>query len=309
MMYEFKVSEMAEELGVTQTVVKTWISKGTIPAKEGPGGVYMMDLSAYHEFCEHFGLEPTLKPSTYVTQEEYHALDVDPATKEPLVLDGKRSELYTDPSWADSCLTCGTCASACPITGVDGMDPRKVVRMAVMGLDDELVDSKFPWMCTMCGKCEVSCPADIQITALIRKVRGTRERNLVPGPLHKGVAMCIDRGNNLGIPRDDFVFLCEDIGDELAEECAPGFKTPIDVEGARVMVTINSKEPFGEPEDMKWWWKIFHAAGESWTIPAENWEGVNWGLFSGDDGAQKEIVRRIVENLRRLKCEALLLPE
>ncbi len=308
-MYEFRVSEMAEELGVTQTVIKTWISKGTIPAKEGEDGLYTMDLSEYHDFCDHFGLEPNLEPDTKASEEAYHALDVDPETREPLVLDGKHSNLYSDPSWADSCLTCGTCASACPITGVDGMDPRKVVRMAFMGLDDELVANKFPWMCTMCGKCEVSCPADIQITALMRKVRGTRDRDLVPGPLHKGVAMCIDRGNNLGIPKDDFVFLCEDIGDELAEECAPGFKTPIDVEGARVLVTINSKEPFGEPDDMKWWWKIFYAAGESWTIASENWEGVNWGLFTGDDDSQKEIVRRIVENMRRLKCQVLLLPE
>lgn len=309
MMYEFKVSEMAEDFGVTQTVISNWIKSGSVAAKEGPGGNYLMALSDYHSLCNRFGREPSIKPSSHATLEAYHALDEDLTAQEPLVLGGEHSALYDDPSWADSCMTCGTCASACPITGVEGLDPRKIVRMAFMGLDDELVNSKWPWMCTMCGKCEVSCPANIQITALMRKIRGTRERDLVPGPIHKGVAMCLERGNNLGIPKDDFVFLCEDIGEELAEESCPGFKTPIDVEGAKVMVTINSKEPFGEPDDMKWWWKIFHAAGESWTIPSEYWEGVNWGLFSGDDESQKEVVRRLVENMRRLKCEVLLLPE
>jgi len=37
--------------------------------------------------------------------------------------------------------------------------------MAVLGMDRELVDSQWPWKCTMCGKCEVSCPANIQIVA------------------------------------------------------------------------------------------------------------------------------------------------
>ena len=181
--------------------------------------------------------------------------------------------------------------------------------MAVLGMDKELVDSSWPWKCTMCGKCEEACPANIQITALMRKIRGSRKRSEVPGPIHKGVTMCLERGNNLGIPKDDFLFLCEDLGEELAADCCPGFKTPIDVHGARVLVTVNSKEPFAEPDDMKWWWKIFYAAGESWTISSENWEGVNWGLFSGDDEAMKTVVGRIVDNMRRLNCQVLLLPE
>jgi Fe-S oxidoreductase len=181
--------------------------------------------------------------------------------------------------------------------------------MAVFGMDQELIDSTWPWKCTMCAKCEEACPANIKITALMRKIRGSRDRNLVPGPIHKGVQMCLERGNNLGIPKDDFIFLCEDLGEELAEDECPGFKTPIDVHGARVMVTVNSKEPFAEPDDMKWWWKIFYAAGESWTIPSEHWEGVNWGLFSGDDESMKIVVGRIVDNMRRLNCKVLLLPE
>ena len=75
------------------------------------------------------------------------------------------------------------------------------------------------------------------------------------------------------------------------------------------MPGINSKEPFGEPDDLKFWWRIFYAADESWTIPAENWEGVNWGLFTGDDDAMKIMVGRIVDNMYRLECKKLVLPE
>lgn len=306
-MYEFKVSDLAEEFGVHRNTIRNWINAGTLPAKEGPGRKYLMKFQDYQKLCEKFGREPHVSPANNVSPKSLGTLEV---TEIPTMeITGLKSQIAIDPSWADSCLTCGTCAAACPISGVDGLDPRKIVRMAVLGMDEELVATNWPWKCTMCGKCEESCPANIQITALMRKVRGKRARAKVPGPIHKGVAMCLERGNNLGIPKDDFVFLCEDLGEELAEECCPGFKTPIDVHGARVLVTVNSKEPFGEPDDMKWWWKIFYAAGESFTISSENWEGVNWGLFSGDDEAMKTMVGRIVDNMRRLNCKVLLLPE
>jgi ferredoxin len=307
MMYEFKVSELAEEFGVHRNTIRNWINAGTLSAKEGPGRKYLMKFYDYQKLCEKFGREPHVHPSNNVSPKALGSLEV--TDQEALPVNGRKSQLAVDPSWADGCLTCGTCASACPISGVDGLDPRKIVRMAVLGMDEELVQSNWPWKCTMCGKCEESCPANIQIVALMRKIRGTRKRAEVPGPIHKGVTMCLERGNNLGIPKDDFVFLCEDLGQELAEECCPGFKTPIDVHGARVLVTVNSKEPFGEPDDMKWWWKIFYAAGESWTISSEYWEGVNWGLFSGDDESMKTVVGRIVDNMRRLNCKVLLLPE
>jgi len=57
------------------------------------------------------------------------------------------------------------------------------------------------------------------------------------------------------------------------EQPCPGFYVPVDKEGANIIVTINSKEPFGEPDDMKFWWKIFYAAKEDWTVSSTNWEG------------------------------------
>ena len=74
------------------------------------------------------------------------------------------------------------------------------------------------------------------------------------------------------------------------EQPCPGFYVPVDKEGANIIATINSKEPFGEPDDMKFWWRIFYAAKEDWTVSSVNWEGVNWGLFSGDDASMKEQV-------------------
>ena len=229
---------------------------------------------------------------------------------EPLKIDRTKSKFRIDPSWADVCLTCGTCAGGCPVSGVDNLDPRKIIRMAALGLDQEIIDSRFPWVCTICGRCEAACPMGVKLQAVMRAARGMRERDKVPGPIHKGVAMCLERGNNLGIPKDDFLFLLADLAKEMEEdEGFPGFYVPVDKEGANFLVTINSKEPFGEPDDMKFWWKIFYAAKEDWTTTSENWEGVNWGLFSGDDESMRTITGRIVEHMLDLKIGNLLLPE
>ena len=226
---------------------------------------------------------------------------------EPLLI-SKREKRRLASQYADLCLTCGTCAGGCPVTGVDGLDVRKVVRLALLGMDQEVIDSKFPWVCTLCGRCEHACPMNIDLTALLRSARSMRARDQVPGVLHKGVMQCLKSGNNVGIPTEDFIGLLQDLGAELAEE-PPGFEVPIDKKGAKYLFTVNSKEPFAEPEDMFYWWRILTAAKESWTITSENWEGVNWGLFTGDDESMKTIVGRVVQNYKEMECEYLVLPE
>jgi Fe-S oxidoreductase len=228
---------------------------------------------------------------------------------EPIKPSREHRLLGVAPDWADTCLTCGTCAGGCPVTGVDGLDVRKAVRMAVLGLDQELIDSRFPWVCTLCARCENACPMGIKLTKLLRKARGLRERAKVPDPIHRGVMMNLERGNNLGIPKDDFLYLLGELGNEMENDGFPGFYVPVDKKGANMLVTINSKEPFGEPDDMKFWWKIFYAAKEDWTTTSTEWEGVNWGLFSGDDESMKTQVGRIVKHLEELECKTLLLPE
>ena len=211
---------------------------------------------------------------------------------------------------ADMCMACGTCSAGCPLTGIEGFDPRKIVRMVLMGMDKELIESKFLWLCTMCGKCEYACPMGINIVNLIRTARGMVERENVPGMIHKGIELGLKTGNNIGLPKEDFIFIIDDVGEELAGE--PGFsdfKVPFDKKGANLLHTLHNKLVNTQNEDLIHWWKIFHIAKEDWTIPSQNWEGVNWGLFSGDDEAMKCFVGRIVENMEKLEIANLMYPE
>jgi ferredoxin len=122
----------------------------------------------------------------------------------------------------DVCLTCAMCASACPVAGVDDYDPRKMVRMVSLGMVDEVARSRWPWICTMCGKCEQCCPMGIDIADITRRIRSMRDGKRVPGILHKGLTAALETGNNLSLPKEDFIFILEDVGEEIAEE--PGFE-------------------------------------------------------------------------------------
>lgn len=216
----------------------------------------------------------------------------------------------TWPFLQDFCVACGLCASSCPASGIDGFDPRMLVRMVSLGLVEDLVDARWPWICTMCGKCENVCPMQIEIPDTVRKIRSKREREKVPGILHKGLAAALETGNNLRLPKEDFMFIIEDVAEEVAEEPGfEGFKAPIDKKRANILTTIHNKLVNTHTEDLKHWWKIFHAAKEDWTVPSENWEGTSWGYFTGDDDAMKIMAGRIVDQMEKLQVKTLLWPE
>ncbi len=219
-----------------------------------------------------------------------------------------------DESHLQACFTCGTCAGGCPLTGMEStkdenLDARKAIRMAALGLDQELIDSRFVWVCTGCQRCEIGCPMGIKLVKVWLAAKAARARDKVPGILHKGVDMVLRTGNNMGIPEEDYVTLLEELGEELAEEDCPGFVTPIDKEDADYIFFENSKEAYAEPDDMKWWWKIFYAGQVNWTTSSKNWESVDWGIFTANFEASKEIARRKVENMKRLRARTLILPD
>lgn len=230
---------------------------------------------------------------------------------EPLDLSNRpQRKLDLKPEWANICFSCGTCASGCPVSGMDNWDSRKIIRAVVLGLEQEVIDARWPWICTMCGRCQYACPQGVELVSLIRQIRGLREKDQVPGTLHKGIMAALKTGNNFSIPKDDFIFVMEDVAEEFAEEEGlPDFKIPLDKKGANILCTVHGKLPYGQTDDMKFWWKIFYAAKEDWTIPTENWEGVNWALYTGDDEAMKTMVGRIVENMEKLEARNLLFPE
>ena len=86
-----------------------------------------------------------------------------------------------------ACEQCGLCSSACPLTGVDGFNIRRILRYVELGLIDEIANSPFSWFCTTCGRCEDVCPNGIEILDIIRPLRSLSPTEFIPdGPA------CID---------------------------------------------------------------------------------------------------------------------
>jgi len=70
------------------------------------------------------------------------------------------------------CFTCGTCTASCPVAEVhEEYDPRKIIRMAILGMRDEVLSSDILWMCSRCYACAALCPQNVKFTDVISVLR------------------------------------------------------------------------------------------------------------------------------------------
>ncbi len=60
----------------------------------------------------------------------------------------------------NACFSCGNCTAICPLADNDAMFPRKLIRLAQVGLTADLVSSKELWTCYGCGLCTDRCPQE-----------------------------------------------------------------------------------------------------------------------------------------------------
>jgi len=81
------------------------------------------------------------------------------------------------------CEQCGRCSSACPITGVEDFNIRRLIRHVELSLVEEIAGSSMPWFCATCGRCENACPNGVKILDLTRTLRALGSVDLYPdGP-------------------------------------------------------------------------------------------------------------------------------
>ncbi len=70
------------------------------------------------------------------------------------------------------CFTCGTCTASCPVAEVhEEYDPRKIIRMAILGMREEILSSDILWMCSRCYTCYALCPQDVKFTDVVSILR------------------------------------------------------------------------------------------------------------------------------------------
>ncbi|MEW6417830.1 MAG: 4Fe-4S dicluster domain-containing protein [Nitrospirota bacterium] len=70
------------------------------------------------------------------------------------------------------CFACGTCSASCSIREIDEkFNPRRIIRMAVLGMKKEVLESDLIWLCADCHFCYERCPQDVRFVEVIQAIR------------------------------------------------------------------------------------------------------------------------------------------
>jgi Fe-S oxidoreductase len=279
-------------------------------------------------------MEKTTAKKDPLEEKLEHLTDADIA----LILAEFRSRFRSaDVAAVHTCVRCGLCADACHyyLTNGELEDLPAYKLNLVLGvfkrhftpsgriaggwtggkkLDSAMVrkwvDALFG-RCSGCGRCTINCTSGINIQAMIRAARGAlAAAGLVPPELQSTVMMAVEQCNNMGIPRQEWLETIAWIEEELqAETGDPQARIPVDAKGARLLYTVNPREPKFFPLSLLAAAKLFYAAGESWTFSSDYYDVTNYGLYSGDDAHAGLLSDRLVKAREDLGAEVLVLGE
>jgi Fe-S oxidoreductase/CheY-like chemotaxis protein len=134
------------------------------------------------------------------------------------------------------------------------------------------------------------------------------------GIMPEGVAVVSkdqwEMGNQMGVLKEDYLETIEWMSEELQDEIDdPDAAIPIDQTDCDVVYAINPREVKYDPRTIGDAAKIFHVAGEKWTMASEGWDMTNFGLFSGDDDLGGSVAQRLYEKVAELRGKRLVLSE
>ncbi len=225
--------------------------------------------------------------------------------------------------WLNICAHCGLCSDTCHYYLSSGKDPKMIPAHKVRFLreilrkkgkvDHEYLQKVYDTVyheCNMCRRCTLYCPFGIDIASLIALLRTLLfTQGLVPEGLLKTVENYKESGNQMAITKEDWLETLEWCEEETSEELT-GLKIPIDKKGARIMYTVNAREPMFYPQDIMEVAKIFHVAGEDWTLPSgDGWDDTNLAMFCGDQKTAGMIAENTFKRAEELDVQKVAVTE
>jgi len=84
------------------------------------------------------------------------------------------------------CFACGTCSGSCPVREIDErFNPRRIIRMVLLGLKDEVLRSDFIWYCTTCNSCQERCPQGVKIYNIMNILKNIAVKEGIIHPTFK----------------------------------------------------------------------------------------------------------------------------
>jgi Fe-S oxidoreductase len=225
--------------------------------------------------------------------------------------------------WLNICAHCGLCADTCHYYNANNKDPKMIPAYKVRFLTEILkkkgkVDREYLQKvydtifheCNMCRRCTMYCPFGIDIAMMISLMRSLLfSLGIAPEGLVKTIENYKESGNQMAVTEEDWIDTLEWCEEEMEMELV-GLKIPIDKKGAKFMYTVNAREPMFYPQDIMEVAKIFHVAGEDYTLPSkEGWDATNLAMFCGDVKTARMIVENTFKRADDLEAEKVSVTE
>lgn len=69
------------------------------------------------------------------------------------------------------CYQCGMCSAGCPMAFAMDLLPNQIIRLAQLGLEEDIANSKTIWICASCLTCAIRCPRGVNLAKVMEALR------------------------------------------------------------------------------------------------------------------------------------------
>ena len=103
------------------------------------------------------------------------------------------------------CFQCGVCVASCPVREVKAaFNPRRIMKLAKLGLKDVVFQSEFIWLCSLCFLCQERCPQDVRPPEVMTVLRNMAAAEGIAPPNLLELVDILAEGGRI-YPVDDFI--------------------------------------------------------------------------------------------------------
>jgi heterodisulfide reductase subunit C len=83
-----------------------------------------------------------------------------------------------------SCYQCKKCSAGCPLTFAMDLLPDQVIRLALLGQEEQLLSCRTIWVCSACETCTTRCPNGVDIAGVMDwlKEEALKQGRTLPQP-------------------------------------------------------------------------------------------------------------------------------
>jgi len=128
------------------------------------------------------------------------------------------------------CIQCGVCAGSCHARFAMDYSPMQILKMAHLGLKQEVLSSSTIWTCASCYTCASRCPRGINIPAIMSGFKNMAIKNNVPAPIalkpkfHKAFSEIVGKYGRMHEPELQMKLLNKTSPSELLHNASLGLR-------------------------------------------------------------------------------------